>query len=936
MKRFLSLAGCSLALLTHSLSAQTPNIVVILVDDMGYGDLSSYNPDAKTSTPRLDALAASGMRFTDFHTNSAVCTPTRYGLLTGRYAWRTRLKSGVLDGSSRRLISAERDTIAKMLKRQNYRTASIGKWHLGMTETDGLTSIYQTSEDADRQLGTNDVGFDYWYGIPASLDHIPYTVVSDGSLVNMTDDTPSPDYSTWPNQPASASPRFIRAGKVAPGFDFEKLMARLGTKVTDYISDHVANHNTEPFFLYHPLPAPHAPWVPDIDTTGMTPEEIYIAYIDQIDTHVGTIIDNLEDPNGDGDTSDSITDETLLVFTSDNGADSKNFNEATSGHDMNGNWRGQKADIFEGGHRVPFFIKWPGQIAAGSTTDEPTCMTDLFATFADITGESYGLDAGEDSYSLKKLLLGEPFESPLRGPIVHHSLSGMFAIREGNWKLIFGIGSGGFSGADGEGSNTNTDDTPQRLYDLAANPAELVAQNQLASEAAITTDLHTKLDAIRDNPRSAPHPDLEDDDMDGMNNGFEDLYGFDRNDASDASTDFDNDGISNLNEFKLGTNPTEKDSDGDKRPDGTEDANQNGIVEPNESNPAKRDSDGDNIDDLIEAAFETDFNDGASFPQPGPAGTAQCLIRDQFENGDIPTAVAGENGGVVLVNNSVADGHSLSEVGGLLAISTGTGTNGNVGAATLTALDFAGASAGLRLTWEIDSLSTRPQSNGLFLGIAEGTGFYRSASNIGLVFFGKATTQSITGFSLVLNDSDAPVGPILDPGSEVNLDSLLDGFTATLDLTPEGYGYTLTGLKDTEGVDTLFTQTGTWAEHDLPSDFYANLATDHRQLTSVQRNPSEVVQVNLAGIKAEALGSSSFQLIARLTNESATPAAALVWNSGTGESYRIESSVDLETWQEVTAGVPSSGALTTYLDEDPLLPPANDARPHYFYRIIVE
>ncbi|MDA7862847.1 sulfatase-like hydrolase/transferase, partial [Akkermansiaceae bacterium] len=159
MIKFLSALFLAVASL---LPAQEPNIIVILVDDMGYGDIKAYNPAAKTSTPRLDTLASEGMRFTDFHTNSAVCTPTRYGLLTGRYAWRTRLKSGVLNGSSRRLIDPARDTIPKLLKRKNYRTASVGKWHLGMTNNDGLTNIYQTSTAPDRQLGTNDIGFDEW------------------------------------------------------------------------------------------------------------------------------------------------------------------------------------------------------------------------------------------------------------------------------------------------------------------------------------------------------------------------------------------------------------------------------------------------------------------------------------------------------------------------------------------------------------------------------------------------------------------------------------------------------------------------------------------------------------------------------------------------------------------------------------------------------
>lgn len=960
MKRIFCLLGFTQFAMMSAWAA-TPNIIVILVDDMGYGDLNSYNASAQTTTPNLDALASAGMRFTDFHTNSAVCTPTRYGLLTGRYAWRTRLKSGVLDGSSRRLIDVTRDTIPKLLKRKNYRTASIGKWHLGMTDTDGLTNIYQTSTDPQRQLGTNDVGFDYWYGIPASLDHIPYCIVNDGNLVNMQDDTDSPAYTTWDNQSGTPSPVFIRAGKKAPGFRFGLdpsspfsvdpadpggtqvgVVERLLTKAKDFITDHEANHPSQPFFIYHPLPGPHAPWITknliDINGNGsIQNEEYYMSYVNELDAHVGSIVAHLNDPNDDGNTADSIANDTLIIFTSDNGADSTQFNEASSGHDINLSWRGQKADIHEAGHRVPCIVKWPGQIAAGTSSAESTCMTDLFATIADIVDEPYAIDAGEDSYSMKKVLLGETFTSPIRGPIVHHSLSGMFAIREGKWKLIFGTGSGGFSGAAGEGSNTKTDNTPQRLYDLDANPGEIFAQNKLSTETATVTDLHTKLDDIRDNPRSAPHPDLLDDDEDGMNNGFEDLYGLDKDDPNDANIDGpDGDGLTNLEEFNLGTDPTKADTDGDKRPDGVEDANQNGVVDPGESDPTKSDSDGDGIDDLIEAAFQTDFNDSDSHPEPSPATGGTCLILDEFDNGNTATANAGDNGGVQLVNNSVAAGHGLTESGGLLTINTGTGANGNVGAASLTAIDFAGATEGVRLTWEVASLSSSPKVNGLFLGFSTGTGFYRSANNLGFVFFGKSQTGSTSGFSLVRNDSDSPVGPILDSGADLQLASLLDGFTATLDVTPDGFSYTLTGLKNTSGADTLFTNTRTWVEAGLPANFYSTLGTNERHLTTVQREGAGL-SLQLGKIKVEKVGELPFRVIGGLTSESGIPAIALVWNSKSGETYKVERSEDLDDWSDVVAtGISSAGAQTTYLHEDAALPPGADTRRRWFYRVVIE
>lgn len=931
---------CLLALIYFSVAsvqAETPNIIVILVDDMGYGDLKSYNANAQTTTPHLDAMAVAGMRFTDAHTNSAVCTPTRYGLLTGRYAWRTRLKSGVLSGSSRRLIEAGRETIGSLLKKKNYRTASIGKWHLGMTDTEGLTNIYETGTDAERELGTNDVGFDEWYGIPASLDHIPYTIVNNGKLVNMTDDTDSPAYSTWPTQPASPSPRFIRSGKIAPGFDFEKLSPRFEVKIGEYIADHVANHSGQSFFIYNPLPGPHAPWVPDIDTTGLSPEDIYIAYVDQIDSHVGAIIERLEDPNDDGNNADSITNNTLIIFTSDNGADSKQFNEATSGHDINHTWRGQKADIHEAGHRVPFLVKWPGKVATGVSA-EAICLTDIFATVADIVDQDYAVDAGEDSYSVRKVLLGETFTSPIRGPIVHHSLTGMFAIREGDWKLIFGTGSGGFSGAAGEGSNTRTDDTPQRLYNLVTNPGEVFAQNELSAETAIVTDLHVKLDAIRDGLRSAPHPSLDDDDGDGMSNGFEDLYPhLDKDDPSDADVDGpDNDGLTNLEEFMLGTDPTLADTDGDTIPDGVEDANQNGVVDAGESDPALRDTDGDGVDDFVEVVFGFDFNDAGSVPEVPTAATNQGMIFDDFDNGDIATAVAGENGGVELVSNTAASGHSLAEAGGILTISTGTGSSGNVGAASLTAVDFVSAADGVRLTWVVDSLSGQPRSNGMFLGISTGTDFYRNVDNLGFVFFGKAQTGSTAGFSVVRNDGDSPSGTIIDAGADVELASLLDGFTATLDITPDGFRYTLQDLNNGSGEGATFAGASTWVEAGLPANFYTTLGANERLLTSVQRSTA-VLNLEVSKIKAEKLPVRPIDLIAKLTTQDGDAAIALVWSSRDGESYRIERSEDLDDWSDVVASnIESSGSLTSFLHVDDQLPPAVDSKPRLFYRVVVE
>lgn len=966
MKCLLFLVVCIQLVDSIRLSAETPNIIVILVDDMGYGDIQKYNPAAKTTTPNLDAMADAGMRFTDFHTNSAVCTPTRYGLLTGRYAWRTRLKSGVLNGQSRRLILPGRETIASLLKKQNYRTANIGKWHLGMTDTDGFDNIYLNSTPAQRQLGTNSVGFDYWYGIPASLDFTPYTILSDGNLVNMQDDVPSPPYNTWATQPGISSPVFVRQGPEAPGFRFgldpsasltthpdpAPVAGEVGVnerflqKALEYITDHEANHPAQPFFIYQPLPGPHAPWVPKVLAShdaraGIQREDYYLSYINEIDAHLGALVARLEDPNGDGDNSDSVTDDTLIIFTSDNGADSNQFNEAAAGHDINLNWRGQKADIHEAGHRVPFLVKWPGKITPGSVTAETACMTDIFATIADIVEEPYGIGAGEDSWSLKKVWLGEPFTSPVRGPVVHHSLNGMFAIREGKWKLIFGTGSGGFSGSAGEGSNTRTDDTPQRLYDLIANPGEVFAQNQLSSETAVVTDLHAKLDAIRDNPRSAPHPDLLDDDGDGMNNGFENLYGLDKDDPSDATADLDMDGLTNVEEFQLGTNPTAVDSDGDKRPDGLEDANQNGVLDPDESDPTKKDTDGDGIDDLIESAFGTDFTDVQSFPDPSASAVVQCLILDDFENGNVATGNVGENGGVQLVQNGVASGESISEPAGGsdLLVNTGTVANGNVGVVSVTSIDFANSAEGVRLTWEISSMTSLPQVNGLFVGVVDGTSFYRLTDNIGLVFNGtESRTASNGGFSFVIGDNNGngAADNIVDTGQSVQLSSLLDGFTVVLEFTSDGWSYQITGLNNSAGNAEIFANAGTWVAAGEAANFYSTFfGGNERMLASVQREAS-ALNFQLGRMKAESLIARPFYALGSLSNESEIPSFALVWNSRIGETYRVESSEDLENWNVVASGLPSAGMRTSYLYEDADLPPAEQAKSRWFFRVVLE
>lgn len=400
-----------------------PNVVLILADDMGYGDPGCYNKDSKTPTPNLDRLAAQGMRFTDAHTPSSVCTPTRYGLLTGRYAWRTRLKSGVLNGFSPYLIEPGRLTLASLLKQQGYRTGCVGKWHLG------LGNDKETDFSKQLRPGPGDAGFDYFFGIPASLDMPPYVFVENDRVTEA------------PNKQIEASEMrrkggggFWRAGAIAAGFTHEGCLPTLTEKAVAFVRKQSPHH---PFFLYLPLTAPHTPWMPTKEFRGKSGADWYGDFVVQVDAAVGAVLKALDEAK--------LADNTLVIFTSDNGAHWLPTDIQKWGHQANGRLRGQKADLYEGGHRVPFIVRWPGKVKAGSVNDELICLTDLLATTAAIVNAKLPADAGEDSFNLLPALLGEKHAQPIRAAVVHHSADGTFAIRQGPWKLATALGSHGFS-----------------------------------------------------------------------------------------------------------------------------------------------------------------------------------------------------------------------------------------------------------------------------------------------------------------------------------------------------------------------------------------------------------------------------------------------------------------------------------------------------------
>ena len=403
-----------------------PNIVFILADDLGYGDVSCYNENSKINTRNIDKLAAQGVRFTDAHTSSAVCTPTRYGILTGRYNWRSTLKSGVLHGYSKALIPHGRETVASFLQKNGYQTAGIGKWHLGWEWAS--IDLGKDRVDFSKKIsnGPTSLGFDYFYGFCGSLDMPPYVWVEN--------DMPSmvPKKTTVRGKGQD----FWREGLTSDDFVHDQVLQIITEKAKECI--HNQSNKEKPFFMYLPLSAPHTPILPSKEFQGKSNlDNPYGDFVLMVDWVVGEITKQLE--------IEGISKNTLVIFTSDNGCSPEaNFDQlATKGHNPSYVFRGTKADIFEGGHRVPYIVRYPDKIKS-STSDQLVCSTDLFATIADLIGESYDDNVAEDSYSFLSALKMKS-EAPVREVIVHHSINGSFAIRKGDWKVIFCPGSGGWS-----------------------------------------------------------------------------------------------------------------------------------------------------------------------------------------------------------------------------------------------------------------------------------------------------------------------------------------------------------------------------------------------------------------------------------------------------------------------------------------------------------
>lgn len=456
-----------------------PNVILIYTDDQGYGDVSCLNDEAKFATPNLDRIAREGITFTDAHCSDTVCTPSRYGLLTGRYSWRTELKRGVFGAERRCLIDEGRMTLASLLRDHGYATAMVGKWHLGM-EFPGQRGRRDWSQPVlDMPL---DKGFDFFFGIPASLNYgilawfegrhaaVPPTMYTEKKANRLAID----DYRIAP--PYDANPRELGGTdhwglvkgqiEVAPDFVDAACLTRFTDRALDWIEtqSRKSEQEAEPFFLYLAYTSPHKPVIPIEAFRGKSAAGAYGDFMMETDWHIGRILDLLDRLQ--------LADQTLLVVSSDNGPETTWRKRVERyGHRSNGIYREGKRSIYEGGHRVPFLVRWPQRVKAGVRHDGPICQTDLLATLAEMLGSRLPDSAGEDSVSFYPALVNSAMQ-PERPPIIHHSARGGFAIRAGKWKLVM-----------------PHQRQPLELYDLQADPSET---NNLAAQHPEVVDRLTQ------------------------------------------------------------------------------------------------------------------------------------------------------------------------------------------------------------------------------------------------------------------------------------------------------------------------------------------------------------------------------------------------------------------------------------------------------------
>ena len=480
-------------------AANPLNIVVILADDLGYGDVRCNNPErGKIPTPNIDRLAEQGMRFTDAHTSSGVCSPTRYALLTGRYHWRSRLQAGIVGYLEKPLIAPDRLTLAGLLKQHGYRTAAVGKWHLGWDWsigpeqraffapprgnkapeiTDAHRTVWQDVYAKPIGGGPTTRGFDEYFGTDVP-NWPPYAFIRN----DRTESIPSeflPAAKLVKNQASLPGPAL-------PGWKLEDVLPSITQAACGFIED--AAKQARPFFLYLPLTAPHTPIAVSAEWRGKSGLNDYADFVMETDAMVGRVLAALE--------KSGAAEKTLVVFTSDNGcapyAGAKELE--AKGHFPSGSLRGYKADAWEGGHRAPFIVRWPGTVPTGSRCDALVQQTDLMATFAEVLGTKLPANAGEDSVSLLSLLRGA--DKPVREYAISHASSGLPALRKGSWKIIFGPGGGGFGDRVGSAPGG-------QLYDLATDLGE--TKNLWAEKPELVAELTAAMERfVAAHPNDVP------------------------------------------------------------------------------------------------------------------------------------------------------------------------------------------------------------------------------------------------------------------------------------------------------------------------------------------------------------------------------------------------------------------------------------------------
>ncbi len=485
---------------------QQPNIVIILVDDMGYGDPQCYVPESKIPTPNIDQLAKEGMRFTDAHSPASVCTPTRYSILTGRYAWRSSLKKGVLGPYNQPLIEKDRLTIPKMLKEKGYSTALIGKWHLGMqwgTNREVELPIFwdrsfdQSVIDHTKAItaGPLTTGFDYYFGVDVP-NFPPYIFIENDKLVG---------------NPSIPKPNnmYGNPGQMLPGWKLEDILPTFTKKAVKYIDNYAATKTNKPFFLQVTTTSPHTPILPAKEFIGKSEAGPYGDLVNQTDYTLGEILKALKRNN--------LEENTIVIFTSDNGSPSRAGDPYVHGpsfqipgsvltkynHNPNAPNRGMKGDIYEGGHRMPFIVKWPGHFPENEVSNEPICAVDIMATLASIVDYKLPANSAEDSHDLSSLFMGDKIgidagENTIREAIVHHSVNGSFAIRQGKWKMIPQKGNGGWTNAQ---SVKDAKNEPEgQLFDMKNDPAE--TNNLWEQHPEIVKELQALLEKYKADGRS--------------------------------------------------------------------------------------------------------------------------------------------------------------------------------------------------------------------------------------------------------------------------------------------------------------------------------------------------------------------------------------------------------------------------------------------------